>query len=126
MPSFDESLRGGTGSPTAEETELVPSPGLENFSISRPLIPRAAVNGTVAPTNAKGNAEGATRKPLETSYFSKKSTCVGSGELLSPRLINSRLTSCPSAVEIRRFVSDGLVERAFTNTSLGSGSEFPH
>src|SRR6266851_3428923 len=123
MSSVDESLRDGRGSPTAEKTELAPSPGFESFLISRLAIPRASVNGTVAPTNAKGNAEGATKNPLEASYFSRKSTCVRSGELLSPRLINSKLTSCPPAVEIRRFVSDGLVERAFTKTSLGSLSE---
>src|ERR1700739_1206003 len=119
MPSFDESLRGCTGSPKAENTELISSPGPEGFLISRPSVPRASVNGTVAPTNAKGNAEDATKNPLEASYFSRKSTCVRSGELLSPRLINNKLTSCPFAIEIRRFVSEGLVELTFTKTSLG-------
>src|SRR6266699_6428461 len=123
MSSADESLRLDRGSPTAEKAELAPSPGFESFLISRPSIPRASVNGTVAPTKAKGNAEGATKNPLEASYFSRKSTCVRFGELLSPRLIYSKLTSCPPAVEIRRLVSEGLVERAFTNTSLGSRSE---
>src|SRR6267142_3781026 len=123
MSSVGESLRGGEGSPTAEKAELAPSPGFEGFLISRPSIPRASVNGTVAPTNAKGNAEGATKNPLEASYFNRKSTCARSEELLSPRLVNSKLTSCPPDVEIRRFVSDGLVERAFTKTSLGSRSE---
>src|SRR6266516_4776461 len=123
MSSVDEALRGERGSPTDEKSELVPSSDFVSFLISQPSIPRASVNGTVAPTNAKGNAEGATKNPLETSYFSRKSTCARSGELLSPRLINTKLTSCPPAVEIRRFVSDALVERAFTKTSLGSCSE---
>src|SRR5437660_9469260 len=123
MSAVDKSLRGGRRSPTAEKTELAPSPGLECSIISRPLILRASVNGTVAATNAKGSAEGEMKNPPEASYFNRKSTCVRSGELLSPRLINSKLTSCPPAVEIRRFVSDGLVERAFTKTNLGSCSE---
>src|SRR5260370_36651677 len=123
MSSVDESRPAVRGSPTAEKVDLAQSPGFETFLISRPSIPLVCINGTVAPIDAKGNAEGATKNPLEASYFSRKSTCVRSGEVLSPRLINSKLTSCPPAVEIRRFVSDVLVERAFTKTSLGSCSE---
>jgi hypothetical protein len=89
----------------------------ESGSDTGPGCPAASVS----PINAEGYPLGSIRNPSLVSYLSRKSI---SGRVCdSPRLMTSRLASCPEVVEISRFVSACFVVTALMKTRRGSLSE---
>jgi len=108
----------------AEKVELASSLGFESFLISRPSIPRSSVNETVAPTNAKGNAEGATKKAPRSLIFQQEINMSPIGRItFSPA--DQQQADFVSARRRNQKVSSQMawLRELFTKTSLGSRSE---